>query len=146
MTKLSIPQQKGVDVVATARSLINTPYLHQGRVPGVGLDCIGLPIVVCRKLGLGEFDCINYSRNPDGTLCDRIAQVCEELPKIKLGSLLVFRISNYPQHCAIATDFRDDLGMIHAWDVAGKVWEHRLAKSWEDKLVAVYALPGVNYV
>ncbi len=36
---------KREDFVRVARSYIGTPFHHQGRLPGVGLDCAG--VIVC---------------------------------------------------------------------------------------------------
>ena len=132
------------DIVNSARKLIDTPYQHQGRKPNIGCDCIGLPILVAKDLGLGDFDYLEYGRNPDGTLLKKIEDVCQKIV-ISPGALLVFRISKEAQHCGILTDFpHGGQGLIHAWDIADKVVEHRLA-DWRKKIVGVYGFPGVNY-
>ncbi len=38
----------GSDVVRTARTWLGTPYHHQGRLKGVGVDCAGLLIGVAQ--------------------------------------------------------------------------------------------------
>lgn len=38
------------DIVAVARSWIGTPYRHQGRLKGVGCDCLGLLVGVWREV------------------------------------------------------------------------------------------------
>ena len=48
---------------------LKTPFAHQGRVPGLGMDCAGLFIQVCRELSLEHKDASGYPRNPyDGKL------------------------------------------------------------------------------
>jgi hypothetical protein len=42
----------GADIVAEARSLLGVPYLYGGTDPHVGLDCSGLVLVVCQRLGI----------------------------------------------------------------------------------------------
>ncbi|MFZ7338164.1 hypothetical protein ACLS0R_18210, partial [Comamonas jiangduensis] len=56
------------DVVAAARRCIGTPYHHQARKPGIGLDCVGLVICVARQIGAvaPDWDVRGYSRVPDG--------------------------------------------------------------------------------
>lgn len=136
----------GIDVYLAARKLIGTPYNHQGRVPGVGVDCIGLPILVCKDLGLGEFDQANYPRNPNGTLLLKIEEVCQTI-NLQPGALVIFKINVEAQHCGIVSNyFHGGLGLIHAWDLADKVVEHRLTKNWESKIVGCYGLPGVTYL
>lgn len=135
------------EAVATeAIKLINTPYQHQGRKAGIGIDCIGVPIVVARNLNLSKssFDEINYRRIPDGTLLKKIETVCQPIV-IQQGAILVFKISAEAQHCAIFTGLGSGGDHIcHAWDIAGKVVHHRIGM-WKKKVVGVYGLPGVNY-
>jgi len=40
------------EIVAEARSWIGTPYLHQGRIKGVGVDCAMLLLEVYERVGL----------------------------------------------------------------------------------------------
>ena len=40
------------DVVTAAREWIDTPFHHQARLKGVGVDCVGLVIGVARELAL----------------------------------------------------------------------------------------------
>src|SRR3546814_9911127 len=42
----------GSDIVTAARACINTPFRAQGRLPGVGLDCVGLAAVAVRAGGI----------------------------------------------------------------------------------------------
>ena len=39
------------NMIAAARACLGTPFHHQGRMPGVGLDCIGLVIVALARCG-----------------------------------------------------------------------------------------------
>ena len=69
-------------LVEAARSLIGTPYHAKGRLPGVGLDCIGVPIVAAWLAGVKprSFDVRGYSDVPDGSLlplCDQHMQRVE---------------------------------------------------------------------
>ena len=46
------------DIIAIARACLGTPFRHQGRIPGVALDCAGLVVAVaaaprCRLPGPG---------------------------------------------------------------------------------------------
>ena len=40
------------DAVRVARTYIDTPFQHMGRLPGVGLDCAGVLVCVARELSL----------------------------------------------------------------------------------------------
>jgi hypothetical protein len=61
--------------VETIRSFEGTPYSHQGRLPGVAMDCPAPLIVACWIHGLKprSFDVTGYGQAPDGSLkryCD----------------------------------------------------------------------------
>ena len=134
----------GTDVYFKAKELINTPYVHQGRKKGVGIDCIGVPIWVANQLNLGDFDKADYPKEPDGSMIKLIEQhSTKEL--LQPGVLLVFKISTVAQHCGIVSLYMGGFGLIHAWDIAGKVVEHRLTEDWLKKAVGCYGLPRVNY-
>ncbi len=62
------------EIITEARSWLETPFHHQGRVRGVGVDCIGLIVEVARALKLpsasgglvADYDERDYPREPDG--------------------------------------------------------------------------------
>lgn len=132
------------EVIACARSYLNAPYKHQGRIRA-GIDCIGLAIAVCQDLGLGDFDFQGYSREPDGvTLLREIEKICTPTQEYQPGDLLIFRIRKYPQHCGLVTELAGQLGLIHAYQSIGKVAEHALTDWWVERIVGAYQLPGVE--
>ena len=144
-----------IEVVKSARKLIGTPYLHQGRLPGKACDCLGVPILVGAELGLFDHlsfeqkELINradYRRIPDGTMGKKIDLICQKR-FLQQGVLLLFKISTVEQHCGIVSNYMNGYGLIHAWDVKGvnKVCEHRLSKDWLQKVLGCYGLPGVKY-
>lgn len=42
---------RAADIIAHAQNLVGTPFVPQGRVMGVGLDCIGVVYEVARHIG-----------------------------------------------------------------------------------------------
>ena len=40
------------ELMIAARSMVGTPFIHQGRVPGVGLDCAGFGIEACKVIDI----------------------------------------------------------------------------------------------
>lgn len=140
-------------VVAEARSWLNTPWQHQARMKGVGVDCAGLVIGVARALGLvpPEMDVGDYARRPDGTSLLRHCQqwmLLIEPRNAREGDVIVIRFDVDPQHLAILGDAPGGgLTMIHALDrpghVGGKVIEHRFAPFYLPVTVAAFRLPGV---
>ena len=134
-------------IVQEARSWIGTPFHHQGRVKGAGVDCVGLVIGIAKHFELSEFDTTNYSHIPDGEV---LQALCEEhmvrinLVDLEVGDVLLFRFNERPQHLAIVGDYPyGGFSIIHAYSVAKKVVETRLDEYWNDLIVAAYRLPGV---
>jgi len=134
----------GADVVAEARTWLDTPYHHQGRVRGVGVDCLGLLVGVGRALGLTQFDITNYPRIPT---YDSLTRGCEDNlvrvrpPSLQAGDVLLLRFDKWPGHLAILTD--DDT-IIHAYFARRKVVEHRIDADWWRKTRGTYRFPGVS--
>lgn len=142
------------DIVAAARSLLDTPYRAHARIPGPhgGVDCIGVPIVTSwiAELKPRSFDIQGYSMRPDGSmlpLCDelmtRIARA-EMLP----GDCVVVRYGKEPHHIGMLGDYRHGgLSIIHAENYRhNRVVEHRLSFGMGDPMefVRAYRLPGVE--
>jgi cell wall-associated NlpC family hydrolase len=139
----------GANVVAAARTHLGTAWRHQGRMPGVALDCAGLLVVVARQLGLVHqaFDVNGYSRRPDGSM----EQLCDEhlvrIAALELGAVLVLQTDKQPQHVGIVGDYWhgvDKFSLIHAADNAGRVIETRLMFARNLVLRGVYRFPGVE--
>lgn len=125
-------------MLSAARDCIGTPFHHQGRLPGVGLDCIGLVIVALKSVGMTIKDRTDYNRRPDGQ--SLVAALKEhgaiEVPEIRAGDILVFRYDHQPQHIALATGIDT---MIHAFAPAGTVVETAIGDYWRRRLVGIYA-------
>ena len=137
----------GADVVAAARAHLGTPWVHQGRTPGVALDCAGLVICVARQLGLvsPEMDVTGYSRAPDGSLPDWCDAHMQRTTAPELGGVLVLVCDRQPQHLGIVGDYRHGgWSLIHATNLAGSVVETRLMFARNLRLVAAYRMPGVE--
>lgn len=133
------------DVYLTAREFVGTPYLDHGRSIDTGLDCIGLPLLVARTLDLGIVSEERYSNSsPDGLIDAHINRKCEKYVLVP-GVLCTFKIKGVPSHCGIISKYMDGLGLIHAWDIVGRVVEHRLTKNWRDRAIDCYKLPLVDY-
>lgn len=117
----------GTDIVTAARAYLGTPYVHQGRVKGKGVDCLGLGICVGRELGFlpDSFDRQDYTRQPvPAVLLAGLRAHLQEIPvsEAQPGDLLVLDVAGQPVHVG----FRTDHGLIHAYYPAGRVVEHGL--------------------
>lgn len=135
--------EKANEVVAAARACIGTPFKHQGRAPGVELDCAGVGIAAAKAAGIEIKDFSGYPRLPfDGMLKKMFDHQVElglmiEIDKnhVCAGDVLLMRIEKDPQHVAI---YSGDGYMVHAYRTVGKVVEQRIDSSWKNKIVAVY--------
>jgi NlpC/P60 family putative phage cell wall peptidase len=135
-------------IIAIAKSYKGTPYHHQGRVKGAGIDCCGLIIGVARELGLSDYDIDGYSRFADGvSLLREFADNCPqiEIDEIKPGNILIFRIRNDPQHCGILSRLNGKESLIHAYSSIGVCVEHTLDKFWRERIVAAFEFPKENH-
>lgn len=132
----------GNDVVELARGLLGTPWQHQGRFPGVGVDCVGLVALIAREMGyrvqeMAAEEPPDYGRDPVGGLLEMALQrlfVHREGIACP-GDLLLFESAHSGrQHLGIQTD----IGMIHAQS-GGMVCEVPIDDKWLRSLKRVYA-------
>lgn len=144
-------QVTGADIVAEARRWIGTPWRHQARLRGVGVDCGGLVVGVGQALGLPVQDHPpGYARLPDGvSLRACVEMQCARIGALAPGAILLMRWEADPQHLAIVSALREGFGMIHAWAGIRRVVEHGLTPEWQERIVQdaagplIYRLPGV---
>lgn len=133
-------------VIAAARECLGTPFKHQGRVVGIGMDCAGLLVHCFKALGVDHFDEFGYPRNPyDGQL-EKILDLQPSLRRIDLtevqaGDVLAMRLKSAPQHIAIHTGLvRGHPYVLHASELHGRVVEHRLDELWGSRVMRAYRL------
>lgn len=135
---------KRTDIVAAARETLGTPYMHQGRVNGLALDCAGVPVYVAQKFGVPLVDYTRYGRLP--VPIEMRAALDAHLTRIKrgdigLGDVVWIKFETEPQHLGIIGDYRyGGLSVIHAYNGAGlnRVVEHRLDEIWARRIVAAW--------
>lgn len=133
------------DIITAARACIDTPFMHQGRLPGLALDCAGLVIVVAKAIGAEYTDVVGYSRSPSGGMLESC--LCSQ-PSLDIitgadkqaGDILLIRFAGDPQHLAI---FTGDT-IIHSYASVGKVCEHVMDAAWEKRVVCAYRFKGLT--
>lgn len=130
---------KADDIIRTAREQLGTPFRHQGRVPGLALDCAGLFVHICKTLGYPVIDEAAYGRTPfNGLLKSCIARqpFLAEIPSADMaaGDILLMRFSGEPQHIAIHAGDT----VIHSYQNIGRVVEHRFADVWKARVTNVF--------
>lgn len=131
-----------LDYCNKALEYIDTPFKHQGRLKGKGLDCCGLVVCVAKELGVYKGgDRFDYSRIPDGqmmlnNLREHLIEV--DLNNIQQGDILLMRFENEPQHVAI---YLGNEEIIHSYGTLGKVTKHRYDEDWKSKTIAAFRFP-----
>lgn len=137
-------------IVQEARNWIDSPFHHQGRLKGVGVDCAGLVIGIARELGIvaPDFNVAAYPRSPDGETLMHLAEI--HLTPIaeadmQPGDVIVVAVDREPQHIGVLGDYRHGgLSIIHAASNAGFVIETRLMFNRTLRFVAAFSFPEVE--
>lgn len=140
------------DIVSAARSLIGTPFRHQARLPGVGIDCLNVVGEVGLRVGAigceawpADVALTAYGRTPRP---DILLRKCDEyLDRIEvaaagLGDVLVMAFKVFPQHFAIVSRVAP-VYVIHAYPTVGKVVENGVAVAGA-KVIRAYRFRGVE--
>jgi cell wall-associated NlpC family hydrolase len=127
------------EIVALAKTYLGTPWRHQGRTRQ-SIDCVGLPIVVGRELGLHSYpDTLRYSRlstgpellKPFEEHCNRIRDLSGLLP----GDIVIFKDTLFPQHVGIMSS---KTNVIHATVHKRRVVEEPLVGDFRRQLLRGY--------
>ena len=147
------------EIVAAARRWVGTPFAHQARAPGVGLDCIGLVVCAARAAGLDVDDCRTYKRrpNPRQLLGHLSAQAVRSSRRddplavesdvdaascADVGDVLAFWFlrPSLPRHLGIVTE----RGLLHTSLELGRVVEHPLDREWRGRAHSAWTVRGVE--
>lgn len=130
-------------VVDRARDYIGTPFHHQQRAKGYGVDCVGLIVCAARDAGYAVRDVTDYSRLPDGKTL--VGMLSAQLDTVRLGwepgDVMTFWVTKpgLPQHVGIFAYHPDRNwpSLIHA-PIGRRVAEHRLTQDMLEKLHSVW--------
>lgn len=144
------------DIVAEARSWIDTPYRHQASLKGAGADCLGLIRGVYRTFCGPEKDPVTpYSPNwaeetGQETLRDAARRHLVEIEAVPFrdgtllqeGDVILIRVKDRgpAKHAAIASG-PDTI--IHAYD-RHAVAENTLPSAWRRRIAYAFQFPGVT--
>ena len=124
-------------IIEQARTWLGTPFAHQGRVKGLGVDCGGLLVCVGREVGVEVADTPAYSMSPDPEIFrSMLADYCYPISKDEMapGDVVWISFAGEPRHVAFVTD----IGLLHAWGRPGKVVEHRIDEVWRRRIKSVH--------
>lgn len=135
-------------LLSVSREYIGTPYHHEARLKGVGIDCVGLVICTHAELGIHLPDAIPYPQYPPaGLLNDCLKKAdLQIVPKAdaRAGDFATFWIHQpgVATHLGVLTD----KGLIHCYTQVGSVVEHWMTAKWSKRLVSIrrskHILPG----
>jgi cell wall-associated NlpC family hydrolase len=121
---------------------VGTRFRPQGRVPGLGLDCIGVALLAAAGAGVLLPPLPAYALGGDhGDLLDATCRMIGlrprrgGLPRARPGDLILFQLGAGNRHVAVLSDS----GIIHAHAGLRQVVEGPLPPDWP--VVAVMALP-----
>jgi NlpC/P60 family putative phage cell wall peptidase len=127
--------------IAEVRTWIDTPFMHAGRVKGIGVDCVGILACSARTVGLMDYDNVNYSpASVDSEfLISELQRFTDPVPpeQRQPGDVLLFRVKGRPQHTGVLVT---PSTFIHAYQSAGKVCESELNAVWLRNLAGVYRI------
>lgn len=126
-------------VLLYARETLETKWHHQGRLVGVGIDCVGVISHIATRDGLEFNDYTQYSKHPNPTeFIQRLEQsgVLERHDRFEVGAIAVFwiRHRDEPTHIGLITD----LGLLHANQSMGRVREHAMVQFWSERVHSLW--------
>lgn len=125
------------EIVAAARGCVGTRFRAQGRVPGVGLDCVGVALVAAAAAGVAIVPPVyalggDHEAALDGLLA---ATGCRRIATAGQGDLLSLAPSPGRRHLAVVTG----AGVVHAHAGLGCVVEGPIDPGWT--VLAAWRLP-----
>ena len=125
---------RGNDIVASARACVGTRFRGQGRVVGVGLDCLGVVIVAASAAGVRLPDEVDYSLRGEGLLRldARIADAMRRVDLAGAGDVLLFEPGPLMRHLGVWTG----ASLIHAHAGLRRVVEGPVDPAWA--LIGIY--------
>lgn len=140
------------EIMQIARRWVGTPYQHQARVEGVGVDCVNFVLAVGIEAGVIADDpekfapFSGYARVPNPRhMVAGMDSHFKKLPGLNIslpGDIvwLAWR-KDLPMHVALLGAVGERVTLIHAYSGTGKVVEHGLDKIWLDRIHSVYRFP-----
>ena len=129
-------------LTAAALSLLDTPFHAQGRLPGVGLDCIGVIVCVARLCGIAHQDRTDYPLRPNGELRGELESRLQRVRgEPQEGDVLMMAFDREPHHVAMLISGDR---IVHAHVRARKCVVQAYSEYWRGVTVGAYRFPGVE--
>lgn len=126
-------------IIESAREWLGTPWQHNQRCKGVGVDCVQFIAALAEEQGIKIGPIENYYREPQKDELFwhlRCIAGLEEVSFTEPGDILLFRVGGIPRHLGVATE----RGMVHADAKVGRVVEISNLGFWERLIVARFRI------
>lgn len=130
------------EFIAEVLDHLDTPYHHQGRLKGVGVDCIGLFVSAAQRCGYNMDAPSDYGRVPEqDKLLRHLTEYAYAVPYAEAipGDLLIFRMFHQPQHVGVIVNCLP-MEMVHTYMSVNKVVRVPMDQTWEARIVSAYRL------
>lgn len=128
----------GERVAACALELVGTPFRHQGRQPGRGLDCVGVVLAALERAGAPFRWPVAYRFDPDpDLLLEALGAGFAPCAVPEPGDVLAFRLDgpdSGPKHVGIACG---PGRMVHVYGRTSRV-RLESTSSWAPKLHSIW--------
>lgn len=124
-----------------ARRYIGVKFLHQGRDPAFGIDCVGLVMLAARDCGLPwqAHDYTSYARNPArGELEGRVERALNRVYSPEPGDVVTMSFHGVIRHLGIIGGRGGRLTLIHTYNFPSQVIEHGLDDKWRKRISGIY--------
>jgi cell wall-associated NlpC family hydrolase len=135
-------------IVAEAETYIGTPFQHQGRLRGLGIDCAGFISEVARGAGVSDVQIpANYRPREDGkVMMHLLKNHMKHVPtdQVKKGDVLALcdealREPDIPRHLVIVKEVTPEaIFIIHASQNGVK--SHRLNTQWQKRIHSAWRI------
>lgn len=131
-----------------ARKYLGVPFLHQGRNPRIGIDCVGLLVLSAIDCGLQELaacDFTSYSDNPSrGQLEVKLREAFgEPVEHLAPGDVVSVNFIGMTRHVGIIGEKSGRLILIHTYKAPAKVIEHGIDDKWRKRITGIYRMEGL---
>ena len=128
------------DIVRVARSYVGTKWHHQGRSPGIAIDCVGILVCTAQELKLPHEDYANYGPDVDGKVLEAMLEkYLVPVTELKPGYVMSFDLNGWgkPEHVSICTE---PDRMVHARTryTGGIVREETITRYWREHVRRIY--------
>ena len=144
------PMENRLRIILEAMDWVGTPYHHQARLKGVGVDCAQLVAGVAENVfpRLKPINTEVYSvewhlHNKEEKMCEMIEKFkCTQvsLEEMQPGDIITFKFGRVQSHMGILVT---DGQFIHARMDVKKVVINQLSGEWLERLGRAYKFPGL---